>query len=491
MNDKTKELLSIVDKAQENRNHVEKMPYRHKFHLMPPVGWLNDPNGLCFLNGWYHVFFQYSPESPLGGKKFWGHYRSKDMCNWEYLGVSLCPDLPEDKDGVYSGSAYVFDGKLELFYTGNVKEEGDYDYIKAGRSANVIYVSSEDGIHFSEKKILLENKDYPPECSNHVRDPKVWKEKDTYYMILGARTLEDKGIILLYSSKDKMKWNYEKTITTKESFGYMWECPDYQILGEKAFIMCCPQGLKPQEFHWQNIYQSGYFKVNSPMIRSEKESLLQETCKEQFIDASFLEWDMGFDFYAPQTFLDEKKNCIMIGWAGIPDAPYTNDGAIAEGWQHSLTIPRVLKEKNGKIYQYPHESLDSLHGQEHVIMTSDVTVASQSFDLEISYCEEQTNHLLVGFSFGEDVTFTFMDEELQLVFLNETGEGRKIRKAKIKSLKNLRILYDISLIEIFVNDGEMVFTTRYYPLQHTYTKIQILGEYKTASLWEVGKANGM
>ena len=119
--------------------------YRLYFHLMPPAGWLNDPNGLCQYQGNYHVFFQYAPESSLGGRKFWGHYVSPDLIRWKFLGTALCPDTKWDRDGVYSGSAFTEDGFLELFYTGNVKEKGDFDYISAGRGANVLYTKSSSG----------------------------------------------------------------------------------------------------------------------------------------------------------------------------------------------------------------------------------------------------------------------------------------------------------------------------------------------------------
>lgn len=65
--------------------------YRLYFHLTPPVGWLNDPNGLCEYRGRYHVFFQYAPESPLGGRKFWGHYVSPDLIRWKFLGTRYVP----------------------------------------------------------------------------------------------------------------------------------------------------------------------------------------------------------------------------------------------------------------------------------------------------------------------------------------------------------------------------------------------------------------
>ena len=100
--------------AQEG---VQKDPWRLRFHLMPPAGWLNDPNGLCQMNGVYHVFFQYSPFDPCGGEKFWGHYTSRNLTDWEYAGVPLAPDEQFDRSGVYSGSCLIKDGIMYLFYT--------------------------------------------------------------------------------------------------------------------------------------------------------------------------------------------------------------------------------------------------------------------------------------------------------------------------------------------------------------------------------------
>ena len=126
-----------------------------RFHLFPQSGWLNDPNGLCQLDGIHHIFFQYSPDEPKGGEKTWGHYSTKDFINYEFTGVFMKPDMPEDASGVYSGCAYVEDGQMYIYYTGNVKHPGDYDYILEGRESNTILVTSQDGIKASEKKILL------------------------------------------------------------------------------------------------------------------------------------------------------------------------------------------------------------------------------------------------------------------------------------------------------------------------------------------------
>ncbi|MBR2683725.1 MAG: glycosyl hydrolase family 32, partial [Atopobiaceae bacterium] len=138
-------------------------PYAQEFHLTPPVGWLNDPNGLSQMGDTYHAYFQYSPFNPEGGVKMWGHSVSKDMIRWNYEGTALYPDQPFDVGGVYSGSAYVEDGTMHVFYTGNVKlEDSDsYDYVNSGREANTVHVSSDDGTHFGPKRPVLGNEDYP------------------------------------------------------------------------------------------------------------------------------------------------------------------------------------------------------------------------------------------------------------------------------------------------------------------------------------------
>ncbi|MCI1381268.1 MAG: hypothetical protein LKG80_08960, partial [Lachnospiraceae bacterium] len=118
-----------------------------KFHVFPQNGgWANDPNGLCQINGLYHVFYQYRPDAADGsGRVFWGHSVSEDLLHWEFKGAPIAPDTDLDKNGAYSGSALVENGVMKLFYTGNVKLPGDYDYTTAGRLSNTILVESRDG----------------------------------------------------------------------------------------------------------------------------------------------------------------------------------------------------------------------------------------------------------------------------------------------------------------------------------------------------------
>ena len=176
-------MITRAEYEQKIKEHIDNnMPkilsdkWRSKYHIMAPIGWINDPNGLCE----YHVFYQYSPLEAKGGMKFWGHFVSKDLVHFQERDIAIYPDVKEDKDGVYSGSAFVKDDTMYFFYTGNVKHDGEHDYILTGREQNVMLVTSKDGIEFSEKKILLRNSDFPENMSLHVRDPKVWEEDGTY-----------------------------------------------------------------------------------------------------------------------------------------------------------------------------------------------------------------------------------------------------------------------------------------------------------------------
>lgn len=468
----TKVLERNVAAIEKNADMTEGR-FRLGHHLMPPVGWLNDPNGLCWYKGKYHVFFQYAPFDVEGGLKFWGHYTSEDMIDWKYEGTALYPDSSYDCHGVYSGSALVDDGKLHLFFTGNVKIDGDYDYINEGRETSTLHVESEDGIHFSNKEEVISFSEYPEEFTCHIRDPKVWKENGKYFMVLGGRLKGDKGAVLVYESGDLKEWKLLRTITTPEVFGYMWECPDYFELDGEKILSVSPQGLTREEFRFQNIYQSGYF-------------ILKEDGSVDVKD--FREWDMGFDFYAPQTFTDVQGRRILIGWMGMPDADeeYVNK-TIEEGWQHCLTVPRELKLKDGKILQYPLKELENLRKEKTVLNDENSAVelrveVNEGFDLVL---EEIA---LTGSSFqismGGQMLFRYENGTAEIGFPGVTGAGRKVRKAQINELRNIRFLVDTSAAEIYLNDGETVFSTRYYPdREDLLLKIQG-GKFK-GNLWNL------
>ncbi len=345
---------------------------------------MNDPNGFCYFAGAYHVFFQYSPHDALGRTKYWGHYRSKNLTDWEYLGIAIRSDCPWDKDGAYSGCGFTEDGEMELFYTGNVKEEGEHDYIRSGRGANVIRTT---------------------------------------------RKSDDTGAVLQYRSNDKIHWEFAGEITTEETFGYMWEYPDTFSLGGKTVLMCCPQGVERERFHFWNVHQSGYFLLDD----REKENLGGTCKKEQFHE-------------------------------------FDNAPTIEEGWQHSLTLPRELTYRDGIVYQYPVEEINALREVAVTLCNGANSISEAAFDCEIHFQEDAGRKECL---LDEDVHILWEDGILSVTLSKESGRGRGKREILLSELKELRILKDVSMLEIYVNHGEAVYTARYYPENITTTNVTI------------------
>ena len=438
-----KKLVPLVESL--GKANVEADPHRQQFHLQPPVGWLNDPNGLCVYGGQYHAFFQYGPFDVTGGVKHWGHAVSKDLLHWEPLPVMLYPDEPFDCHGVYSGSALIEGTEMYLYYTGNVKHPGDFDYIKQGRGHNVCLAVSHDGKTVASKQCLLYNKDYPAGLTCHVRDPKVFAYEGKYYMVLGARTLEDKGEVLVLESTDKLHWNHINTLTTPEPFGYMWECPDLFCLDGQWYLAVSPQGIQ-----CQNIYGCGYFAVYGDW-------------RAHCTLGEFHEMDAGFDYYAPQSFVDENGRRIQIGWMGMPDADYGNAPTVAHGWQHCFTVPRLLtKGENGTLLQTPVPELDARRSAAALTLRNGEEASlSPCFDLTAA----PAGDFVLTVAHGVELVYTEQDSTCVLQFTDPAqASDRTQRRTKLSApCRSVRVVGDRSSLEIFLNDGAAVFSTRYYP----------------------------
>lgn len=460
-------LVKMIEKIESRSGEPDR--FRPRFHLAPPAGWLNDPNGLCQYQGLYHAFFQYSPFDVEGGLKLWGHSTSRDMLHWEYQGAALYPDQPFDCHGVYSGCALTEDGRISFYYTGNVKLDGDFDYVTEGREANTILVESGDGFRFGRKQLLMTNEDYPEDVTKHVRDPKVWKENGIYYMIQGARRKDDVGEALLFASSDRIHWLLKNRITTKEPFGFMWECPDYFEIDGKKILSASVQGLEGEKWKDKNVYQSGYFEVKGHVA-------------EQCTLSEYVLWDYGFDYYAPQSFETEDGRRVQIGWMGMADCPEHTNRTIEDGWQHCFTIPREIYVKDGRVLQRPVRELEErkrilaeatggLYVEEEPVYEARIT--------EIK--ENQFNAVL-----GEELILEYRDSRFEMRFINPSKKnasgGRTLRYQEIETLNNVTILTDVSTCEVFVNDGEYVFSTRFYPENYG---LQIQADEAKIKMWEL------
>lgn len=446
----TKDLIKLTVEAENNTNPGGR--FRQKLHLMPPVGWLNDPNGLCQFKGVYHAFFQYSPLNAEGGVKMWGHYTSRDMIDWEYQGVTLYPDQPFDCSGVYSGCAFIEDGEMYLYYTGNVKLEDrdDYDYVNSGREANTVLVTSTDGVNFGRKRLLMKNSDYPADLTLHVRDPKVWKENGVYYMLQGARTKEDSGQAIVFRSEDKLHWSFHSRIKTNDKFGYMWECPDYFEVDGTKILSASVQGLTGDQWKERNVYQSGYFVVDGDILG-------------EYSLSDYRLWDYGFDYYAPQSFETDDGRRIQIGWMGMPDCEEYTNWTIEDGWQHCFTFPREVFVKDGIVRQRPIRELGERkilsEETKNRLETKNYTV----YEAVVSDISDDQFHAVLA----ENLIVKYENNRFVIEFINSRNNkvscGRKIRYVEMDHVTDVRILSDESSVEIFVNDGAYVFSTRYYP----------------------------
>lgn len=391
-------------------------------HIYPITnGWLNDPNGLCYFKGNFHIFYQEDKNSPYGKHKSWGHVITKDFIHYTYLGTPIKPDSIYDKDGAYSGCAYVLDDTLHIFYTGNVKHQGDYDYILEGREHNLVHMISKDGINFVEKKCIFKNEDYPSDLTKHVRDPQITLQNGKYVMVLGARDRQNLGCILKYQSHDLLHWEYVERYYPNQHQPYMLECPN---MIDDTHIICSPQGLCKDE-EVQNIYEVGMYTIQDGVL------------------TNYQKLDYGFDFYAPQVF-NNTSTPYMISWMGMPDAKYTNP-TILQGWQHCLTLPRTYKVKKNHLYQ-------SVISQIQSQMTR-TNVPSKNMCLKAT--AEGNFDLTIG-----NIQITYQNQTLVLN-LEKCGSGRHTRSINL-DVKNMEIYVDTSCIEIFLNDGYAVLSSRYY-----------------------------
>lgn len=438
---------NAIEKREKMKESVKADPFLLDLHVYPETGWLNDPNGLCYFDGAYHLYFQYSPLDAKRGDIIWGHVTTPDFLIYKREEPFIFADSKLDKDGAYSGSAFIKDGKINFFYTGNVKYQGDFDYITDGRDHNTIKIVS-DGYTYDEKILLMSNKDYPADMTRHIRDPKIYEKDGVYYMFLGARSLADKGMVLVFKSQDLEKFTYHMRIETDYDFGFMWECPDYFDLDGQGILICCPQGLESEEYLFQNIYQAGYFPLDL--------DLENKTYKL----GSFVELDYGFDFYAPQTFEDPEGRRILIGWMGMPDAAYTNPTEY--DWQHAFTIPRVLSFVNGKVYQKPIGEYEKLR-ESKISLVKGTAYQGKVF-------EAVAENIRGDFSINirKDVTLSY-ENGILILDMGDSSYGRKTRRIKISKIEKLEIFSDKSSLEIFINDGEKVMTTRVYSEKYAFS----------------------
>ncbi|WP_156291299.1 glycoside hydrolase family 32 protein [Oceanobacillus salinisoli] len=442
------------ERMKEYKQTVASDPYRLHYHVMPPVGLLNDPNGFVYYKNQYHLFYQWNPFAAEHGAKFWGHYISDDLVHWKVAPIALAPDEWYDKNGCYSGSAVVHEDKMYVFYTGNVKDTD------GNRESYQCLAISEDGIHFEKKGPVIH---VPDGYTAHFRDPKVFCENNHWYMVLGAQTEAETGEAVMYTSLDLENWSFQGTLAGSGhhglgDFGYMWECPDLFSLDGKDILLVCPQGLDPEGFKYQNVFQSGYFAGKF------------DDDSGAFQHGEFVELDRGFDFYAPQTTEDAKGRRLLFGWMGNAEEDGATQPTVKHEWIHAMTLPRELEWKDGRLLQHPVEELrklreDEVKHEDVVVVGQDVKlegVAGNVFELELKV--KEWNAAWLNLQIGDSRIQYDQSSETFTFERRSFSEERSLesRHCVLKELTSVRIFKDTSSVEIFINGGKEVFSSRVF-----------------------------
>lgn len=445
--------------------------YRPRFHLTPPAGWMNDPNGFCAFGGKVHLFYQHNPRRPAWGRMHWGHAVSDDFVTWSHEAIALRPDgFWEAFLGCFSGSALVEAGSLELFYTG-------FSFLGQYQLSAV----SEDGRSFRKvRRPCIGPGALPPGSSPLAfRDPKVFAARDgTYRCLLGA-SLKGEGAVLLYSSEDKRRWRYEGAVLRDRATAPgIFECPDYVRLDGADLIIASPMFFpKNRREEFENLHSAVYV---SGRFDDAQRVFTPDPGPEGDI---YRELDGGTDFYAPQTMRTEDGRTVMVAWMQMWKRSMP---AAAEGWAGSMTLPRELSFKDGRLLQRPVRELEAyrrfLGGAEERTFEGSLSVEGVSgvcLDLELAVeaagAETVSLHLFEGGGCGFALRYEAASGTLTadrsrsprpVRSLSRREDGCSVRRTLLDApaaLLRLRVVIDVSTVEVFAGEGEAVLSCFYYP----------------------------
>lgn len=428
-------------------------------HVKAPGNWMNDPNGFIYYQGKYHLFYQHFPYAPVWGTMHWGHAVSDDLVHWEHLGIALFPTKDYDRNGVFSGSAIEKDGKLYLYYTGvrylECEKENIHKPVDDLFYASQALVVSPDGVHFdnwkNKKQIILVCHDEETAHPFNTRDPKVWKEGDCYFMVLGSTYKNENGKLLFYKSSNGHDWEFANSCQDKY-FGSILECPDLFALGDKYVLVCSPVGIVPDT--------EGY---NSHAV-CRLASFNSDTC-DFMPEDKFSYVDYGLDLYAPQTCLDAMGRRVLIGWMRMPVAVENGENG---AWSGMMSLPRVVEQKDGHIYFKVHPEV--------IKYFSDICVEKNSIGKE-GVCrlqarlQEGESLNIGGYKIWLENSFLWTDRSAVMGNYDKKDDFQSCKnlhmKCKTPELSgecSLEIFMEPNLVEIFVNGGEYVISNVVYSL---------------------------
>jgi len=442
---------------------VQQDPQHPVYHYAPPANWVNDPNGLIYWKGSYHLFYQYNPVEPVWGNLHWGHAVSKDMLHWKHLPVALWPN-PDGADagGCFSGCVVNNNETATLIYTGVFPE------------VQCLAISSSDDLTTWRKR-TEPVVSAPPQGMQleGFRDPYVWQEGGEWRMILGSGLTDAGGAILIYRSKNLTDWRYMGILFQGDArqndpfwTGTMWECPALFPLDDKWILIVSAHS---HEGAVHSLYYTGQYAV------------------DRFIPdgpPKLLDGGAGGCFYAPQTFVDRKGRRLMFGW--LREARSIQE-QINAGWSGAISLPRYLSlSEKGKLGCSPDPALQKLRTKRERLIkpnqiSNEVKGGCQEMIIHIppqteKWCgvhvlDGRENDLLIGY-----------DSINGVVVVDCRHAGGLISAMPVipPAMRDmiLHVFLDGSILEVYVEDHFPI-SVRFYVPKPQALQVRLVGEGKT------------
>ncbi|MEW6402021.1 MAG: glycoside hydrolase family 32 protein [Chloroflexota bacterium] len=439
---------------------------RPGFHFTPPANWMNDPNGLVYFDGEYHLFYQHYPHSPQWGPMHWGHAVSRDLVNWQHLPIALHPD---EHGFIFSGSVVV-DWKNTAGF-GEEALVAIFTYNKKRVETQNLAYSTDRGRTWTK---YTGNPVIPnPGNLRDFRDPKVFWYEDHWVMALAAG-----NIVLFYASKDLKHW--EQSGSFGDGYGStdgIWETPDlFPLVVDDTGATC-----------W--VLTVGVY-TGAPAGGSGTQYFIGEFDGKTFLSENSREtvlWaDYGADYYAPQTWNNEpNERRIMLGW--MSNWQYARE-APEYGWRGAFSLPRELslvKTPGGfRLAQQPIRELKSLREEEHhwrnvAAKPGENLLANLTLDTFEIVARIQHNPSLDVFGFhlrksDHEHTTVGYNPRTRKIFLDRTRSGQvdfkegfaAVHSAHLEPEKgsiSLHIFVERCSVEVFANNGIITLSDLIYP----------------------------
>jgi beta-fructofuranosidase len=446
-------------------------PHRLAYHFMAPAGWMNDPNGLIYWRGAYHVFYQHNPYRAHWGAMHWGHAVSADLVRYEHRPVAMAPCGPYEAPGggCFSGSAVDDDGTLTLIYTAT--SEGP-------NSQKQCIATSTDGLRFEKYRGNPVIPAPPAQgCGSDFRDPKVWRHDGAWWMMVGSRDGE-LGNVLLYRSGDLRAWDFVSVLCQSEGpQGRMWECPDLIPLGDprggRHALVISPVGVEPRK----SVTMVGEFDYATGRFRPERR----------------MDTDYGPGFYAPQSFIDARGRRVMFGWM---TATWGASPTVAYGWDGALTLPRVVTAGPDGMPRFsPLPELRALRRDQ--LDPAKARGSSLEIEAEFEVGESECGLSVLRSADGRQETRIVYDAASGLLTIDwersgAVESGRRSAPLNIRAggRLNLHVFVDRSSVEVFADGGRAVLSARVFPGPESLG-VAVLGKagilsldaWRLASIW--------